>query len=281
MRPAPAGRAAGLKVASPPIGGIERSEAYTGGTSAAAALASRACHRIHDALEAAYPDFGELTALQRAVLLKALIVHPARWPQEKAALIREVIGPPGGHHSHIRDNIRRFLGFGYVDADEAVACAEDRATFWAVGSLHRDRIATVRVPVPSLFNGQARPHTVSATLAWFTPVVPGRRSYRSVRLQLREPEGLDALSVRPASDQPDSNQTKRGTLFMRRWTGDRAPIVGPNSTIDLVVQRDPDQGAAIDEATPYGLAVTLSMPGMVGVYDQVRARLAVAQRLPV
>lgn len=281
VRPAGAGRATGLKVAAPRIGAIEAAEAYTGGTSAAAALASRTCHRIHDALEAAYPDFTQLSHLQRAVLLKALLVHPARWPAEKAALIKAIIGPVGGHHSHIKDNVRRFLGFGHVDADDAVACAEDRATFWAVGALHRDRVATIRVPIPALIGGQARPHALAATLAWFTPVAPGRKSYRSVRLQILKPDGLDRLSVTPASNQPDANQTNRGTVYMRCWEGDRAPVVGPDGAIDLVVQRDPDPGTPIDEAVPFGLAVTLTMPGVVGIYEQVRQRLAIPQPQPV
>lgn len=281
VKPAGPSRSSGLKVAAPRSGAIEAAEAFTGGTSAATALASRTCHRIHDALEAAYPDFAALPHLQRAVLLKALLVHPARWPTEMAAKIKAVIGPVGGHHSHIKDNIRRFLGFGYVDAEDAVACADDRATFWAVGMLQRNRVATVHVPVPALLGGQARPHSLSATLAWFTPVNPGRKSYRSVRLQILKPDGLDALSVTPAKQQPDGNQTNRGTIYSRCWEGDRAPAVGPNATIELVVQRDPDPSTPIDEPIPFGLAVTIAMPGIVGIYEQVRQRLAIPQQQAV
>lgn len=278
VQPARAARPTGLKVAAPRIGGIEAAEAYSGGTSGAAALASRTCHRIHDALEAAYAGFADLPHIQRAVLLKALLVHPARWPNDIAARIRATIGPIGGHHSHIKDNIRRFLGFGYVDADDAIACAEDRATFWAVGQLSPERVSTVRVPVPAIMAGQARPHSLSATLAWFTPVAPGRKSYRSVRLKLLDPTDTIALSVSPRSMQPDANQTNRGTLFMRCWEGDRAPVVRPDSTIELVIQRDPDPGVPIDEPVPFGLAVTLAMPGVVGLYTQVAQRLGIAPR---
>ncbi len=281
VRPAASTRPAGLKVAAPRTGGIGIAEAYSGGTSGATALASRTCHRIHDALEAAYPDFVRLPHIQRAVLLKALLVHPARWPDDIAARIKAIIGPVGGHHSHIKDNIRRFLGFGYVDAEDAVACAEDRATFWAVGELPRERIVTVRVPVPAVISGQARPHSLSATLAWFTPVQPGRKSYRSVRLKLLDPLEVGTLSVSPRSLQPDSNQTNRGTVFTRCWEGDKAPVVGPDMTIDLVVQRDPDPGTPIDEAVPFGLAVTIAMPGLVGLYTQVAQRLGIAPRQPV
>jgi hypothetical protein len=167
VRPAAPSRFAGLRVAAPPRGGFENADGYTSGTSAAAALASRTAHRIHDALEGAYGEaFTQLSHLQRAVLLKALIAHPASWPEETAALIRNTLGPVGGqHHSRQKDNIRRFLGYGMVDADDAVACAEDRATFWATGVLQPDKVVMVAVPVPASMGGRTQPHSMSATLA--------------------------------------------------------------------------------------------------------------------
>jgi hypothetical protein len=158
-------------------------------------------------------------------------------------------GPPEGkYHARQRDNIRRFLGFGMVDADEAVACAADRATFWTTGVLEAKKIAVIDVPVPLAMAGQARPHSLAATLAWFTPTSPGRKSYRSVRLKLLEPAEIDTLGVEAHGNQPDANQTNRGTLFKRSWTGLGAPIVQPGMSIALTVQRDPDQGAVIDAA---------------------------------
>lgn len=275
VRPGRASRGAGLKVAAPPSGGRENLDGYTNGTSAAAALASRACHRIHDALETAYgDDFLRLPLVSRAVLLKALLVHPARWPKDIATLIRDTIGPRGhGQAPRQKDNIRRFLGFGCVDADAAVACAADRATFFATGTLLRDRTVTVNVPIPLVIGGKARPHMLSATLAWFTPVAPGRKSYRNCRLKLLQPDEIAALAISAHGLQPDQNQTNRGTVYSRCWSGDAAPVVGPDMTVPLVVQRDPDQGAAIDEPVPFGLAVTLAMPGEVALYDEVQARV--------
>lgn len=273
-----ASRSAGLKVAAPPRDGQENVDGYTGGTSAATALASRTCHRIHDALEAAYGDrFLQITHLQRAVLLKALLAHPAKWPDDAAALIRAVIGPANKRlHTHQKDNIRRFLGYGLVEADDAVACAADRATFWAVGALAPETAATVTVPVPTAMGGRTQFHAVSATLAWFAPVSPGRKSYRSVKLKILEPAELGPLRLSADSNQPDSNQSGRGTLFKRFWSGGRAPAVTSDMAIDLVVQREPDQGVSIDEAVPFGLAVTVTMPGVLGIYDEVRARPGVA-----
>jgi len=94
VRPAGPMRAAGLRVAAPPRDGRENLDGYTNGTSAAAALASRTAHRIHDALEFAYgADFLALSHLQRAVLLKALLAHTAKWPDETAEMIRQVLAP--------------------------------------------------------------------------------------------------------------------------------------------------------------------------------------------
>ena len=100
-------------------------------------------------------------------------------------------------------------------------------------------------------------------------------------MRLLEPRELQALSVRAHSNQPDSNQTNRGTVFSRCWSGDGAPAIGPDMNIQLSVQRDPDQGTTIDEPIPFGLAVTLMMPGVVEVYEQARQRLAILPRAVV
>lgn len=275
VAPAGAARGAGLKVASPPRNGIESAEAFTNGTSAATALASRTAHRIHDALEAAYgQEFLQLSGTKRAVLIKALLVHPARWPDEATALIKRLMGPFGqGQASRQKDNVRRFLGYGVFDADDAVACAADRATFWCVGEIGPERSINVSVPIPTSLGGQARPHSLSATLAWFTPVQPGRKSYRAVRLKILSIDDLDDLGIKAHSNQPDGNQTNRGTVFTRRWEGDKAAVVAEGKSINLTIQREPDSGTTIDELVPFGLAITLEMPGEQRLYDEVRARV--------
>ena len=67
---------------------------------------------------------------------------------------------------------------------------------------------------------------------------------------------------------------------MRCWSGDRAPVVGADMSVQLTIQRDADQGTPLDEPIPFGLAVTLAMPGMVELYEQVRQRLGILQRVP-
>ena len=281
VEPASASRFAGLKVAAPSSTTQEHFEGYTNGTSAACALASRTCHRIHDALEATYGEgFMRLSKHERAALIKALFVHTATWPEATAEFIRQTVGPADGKlHVQQKDNIRRLLGFGVVSADDAVACAADRATFWACGQLDRDKIATIEIPIPLVFGAKAQPHSLSGTVAWMTPVSPGRRSYRAVRLKLIEPTEIATLGVKAHGNQPNGDQTNRGTVFTRRWTGSKAAAVSNSMSIQLIVQRNSDQGVVIDEPIPFGVAVTLAMPGVVEIYDQVKQRLALITRV--
>lgn len=283
VRPSRASAAHGLKVAAPPRTGLENAEGFTDGTSAGSALAARACHQIHDALEAAYGTaFTNLASSQRASLLKALLVHTATWPTATHDVLKAILGPADPRqHVQQKDNIRRYLGYGLGDAENAVACAADRATFWATGTLPIDQGVWVDVPLPASAGAQRRLHSLSATLAWFTPILPTRQVYRAVRLTFLEPEGLDALAVQSESRQPDYNQSRRGTVYSRRWSGERAPAIGADHTIRFFIQRDKDRAVPIDEDVPFGFAVTFAMPGIERIYDEVRARVAVQPRVPV
>jgi hypothetical protein len=273
----------GLKVAAPPRpGGDPNATGASGNTSGATALASRTAHRIHDALEDAYGEqFLALPRRHRALILKALLVHPARWDPAVEAFIKNVVGPAEGrYHEEQKNNVRRYLGYGAVDGDTAVACAADRATFWATGTIGREQSMRVDVPIPACIGGKAQPHSLAATLAWFSPVKPGRQIYRAARLKLLEPDGLGKLGVTSANTpQPNQNQNRRGTTISRWWAGSKAPVVGADMTIPIILQREPDQPGFEDEDISFGLAVTLEMPGVIEVYEQVRQRLGL--RLPI
>lgn len=105
--------------------------------------------------------------------------------------------------------------------------------------------------------------------------------YTGVGQELLKPEAdqQTSLAIKAAPNPPDTNQTRRGTTISRWWSGDKAPIVGSAMTCDLFIQREPDQPGAEDEPVPFGVAITLQMPGIVQIYDQVRQRLGL--RLPV
>ncbi|MDP3674652.1 MAG: S8 family peptidase [Novosphingobium sp.] len=270
----------GIGVAAPPsatsIGAnvVARSV----GTSVAAALATGVAARAHEALEAAYPDFGGLPGVQRAALLKALLVHGARWGEARDLLL-EILGPPEGkYHYRQKDNVRRYLGFGAYDPELIINCADDRATLWAVGRLQADRGQRFRIPWPATMSGKAQPHGVRATMAWFSPPRPGSVAYRAVRMKIVEPGQLGTTGMTASSIQPDTKQAHKGTVVHRHWDGDKAAALADGGFLDLDIQREADD---LDELVNFAIVVTLEMKENVEVYTQVLNRVAIKPIVPV
>lgn len=248
------------------------------GTSVAAAMATGVAARAHEALEAAYPDFGAIPAVRRAALLKALLVHSARWSDARDMLV-EILGPAGGQFSYRqKDNVRRYLGHGLFDPERIINCADDRATLWAVGSIDADRGLRFRVPWPATMSGKAQPHGLTATLAWFSPPRPSTVAYRAVRMKIVEPGQLAAAGIKANSAQPDPKQAHKGTIVHRRWDGARAAAIAGDGFFDLSVQREADD---LDHASAFALVVTLEMPGEIEVYNEVRNRVNIQPVVPV
>jgi hypothetical protein len=251
----------------------------TVGTSVAAAIVTGMAARAHEALEAAYDDFLTIPGPQRAALLKALLVHCARWTPA-CDLIVEILGPANKkQHVRQKDNVRRYLGYGAVDLSMVLDCAIDRATLWAVGRLEKEQSHTFLVPLPAVMSGKPRLHELSATLAWFAPPRVGAANYRGVRLKLIEPtESAQTFAVKAASEQPDTNQAHRGTVIHRRWVGEKAAALGVNVNFELMIQRQPDE---INDPIPYAVVATVTMPGLADVYVQARERVAVKPKVLV
>lgn len=271
----------GVLVAAPPDLRVARADAVgkSIGTSVASALTTGIAARAHEALESVYEDFLQIPAAHRAVLLKALLVHSARWTAARD-LIVETLGP-ADNRQHVRqkDNVRRYLGFGAIDGDVVLDCTADRATLWSVGRLGSDEAHTVRIPIPAAMAGRAAPHEVCVTVAWMAPPRIGAPKYRGVQIKIVEPsEAAAMLAVKADGLQPDYNQTHNGTVVHRRWEGDRAAAFGENATFDVVVQRQIDDFA---DLTPYAVVVSVKMAGVNEIYTQVRDRLAVRPRVPV
>jgi hypothetical protein len=51
--------------------------------------------------------------------------------------------------------------------------------------------------------------------------------------------------------------------------------------INLIVQREPDQGLVEDDKIVFALAATVTMPGVVEIYDQVRAMVGIKPPQPL
>ena len=280
VRAAQSGRIHGLKAAMPDeIGRLDR-EGMTAGTSAATALATRSAHRLFDALM----DEDNGGVLQDAdrryygVVIKALLVHRARWGAVGAQL-EDIYGPTGpGTYVARRDNIARVLGYGRPDVEEALTCAANRATLVGYGEVSADGTASLfRVPLPSSLERVIEPRTITLTLAWFSPVNIRHRAYRRAKLEITPADFKTSAGVERSPNQPSDKSVPRGSLFHVRYEGHRAvPFVDDGHLSFRVFCRE--QGGPLDDRISYGIAVTVEAGEHVPVYQEVRQRLGVQAR---
>ena len=270
----------GLKTAIPDAGGKLDQEGLTAGTSAATALASRAAHRLYDAL--LDPNNGEILAgadpMYYAVVVKALLVHRARWG-DLGALLDGILDPKGrGSHVARRDSISRLLGYGPPAVEEAMSCASNRATLVGYGEVPADGSAVLyRVPLPSSLERVTKPRSIVLTLAWFSPVNVRHRSYRRAKLEIQPDRFGESIGVSRASPQPSDKSVPRGSLFHVRYEGASAvPFVDDGHLQFRVYCRE--QGGPLERPIRYGLAVTIEAGEGVPVYQEVRQRLGIRPR---
>ena len=275
----PPGNFFGIGAASPgPVGQTNR-KLNMSGASVATALATHGALRILEALEGLPDDpaHPKIAPAYHAVILKALLVHSARWDSDTMNALKKAIVTENGnlHWEHERDEISRFLGFGCPDIERVVDCAENRATLigWnTIGSKETDRFA---VPLPAELEGTVGFRALSVTLAWLTPITPSHRMYRLAKFKAG-PGGDKNFSIGAgnAKQQPSHNALGKGAVYHQRWEGEDATQFLDNGHLLLDVTCSPAAGE-LDDPIRYAVAATLEVGQDVAVpvYERVRERL--------
>ena len=268
----------GIGVASPGPAGQTNRKLNMSGTSVATALATHNALRILEALEDLPDDpaHPEIDPAYHAVILKALLVHSARWDGDTMDVLKTIITESGKlHWEHERDEISRFLGFGYPDIERVLDCAENRATLigWnTISSKETDRFA---VPLPAELEGIAGFRALSVTIAWLTPITHSHRMYRLAKLKA-DPGGDKKFSIGAgnAKQQPSHNALGKGTVYHHRWEGEDAAEFVDGGNIVLDITCSPATGE-LDDPIIYAVVTTLEVGQDVAVpvYERVRERL--------
>lgn len=256
--------------------------AYVDGSSSATALATRAAHRIFDALMDR--DGGSLLAdippEYYAVAVKTLLVHSARW-NEKSELLKDICGPDDPRQFVARiANATRFLGFGVPEIGRVLDCAPNQATLVGYGTLVPDHAHHYRIPLPEALRGVTVPRELAITVAWFTPVRAGHQSYRTVKLEADAVQVTEAFGVKRFKDQPADPSVKKGTVFHERFFGERAVPYIDDGHLSVRVWCKDDAGND-GHAVRYAIAITIEAGTPLPIYEQVRERLRVRPRPPV
>ncbi len=274
---AEAGRYFGLKAAIPDRAGALDREGLSDGTSVATALATRAAHRLFDVLldRDGGSMHSDMEPVFYGVVIKALLIHRARWGQ-KAQLLNQLCGPDGqGSHTERRDNIARLLGYGRPIIEEAMACAPNRATMVGYGDVSTDGAVLYRIPLPPSLERLTEPRAVTVTLAWFSPVNRRHQAYRRAKLEVDAVTALStAIGVDRCGDQPSDKSVPRGTIYHARFAGQKAiPFVDDGHLLLRVWCRE--QAGKLDQTIRYGLAVTIEAGEAIPVYQEIRTRLGI------
>lgn len=268
----------GIGVASPgPVGQTNR-KLNMSGTSVATALATHSALRILEALDELPEDPAHPTIdpAYHAVILKALLVHSARWDGDAADALKEIINENGKlHWEHERDEISRFLGFGCPDIERVVDCAENRATLIGWNTIHSKETDRFAVPLPAELDGIAGFRALSVTIAWLTPITHSHRMYRLAKFKA-SPGGDKKFSigVGNAKQQPSHNALGKGTVYHHRWEGEDAANFVDEGNLVLDVTCSPAAGE-LDDPITYAVVATLEVGQdvAVAVYERVRERL--------
>jgi len=206
-----------------------------------------------------------------AVLLKAMLVHGARWAEAGARLLGLFKPAIGGNK--IKEHIARSLGYGTVEAERVLWCTDQRATLLGVGQLADGEAHAYELPLPRDLSGTAGLRRLTATLAWLSPVAPNQQRYRKAQLWFST-DGEDKLGVGRMTDGYDHTMVRRGTVQHEIFEGTGARGFADGDALRIQVNCRED-APGLDDPVSYGLVVSLEVAeGVpVGVYQQVRQAL--------
>jgi len=268
-------RPPGLRVASPGNGSQLNHTIYTGGTSNAAALASRGAAALLGLMGELHDNRGQpVPETNHVVLVKALLVHGATWAESEDRYETALKTPENSRT--FKEYLGRFLGYGSTDIGRVMNCTEQRVTVLGFGALDHDEASIFQLPLPPSLSAQTTRRRLTITLAWLSPTNGARQSYRVAHLWFDAKN--DLASTRQFAD---NRAVQRGTVQHEVFEGCRADFQDGDA-IKIRVNCRADAGDIL-APIPYGLAVTLEVTENsllpVSIYEEVRERLAV--RVPV
>jgi len=267
----------GILSAKPaPIAGASNIVGYSFGTSDATALISHNAAACFDVLNGVFNDELGIGVPPEyaALLLKAMLVHGAKW-SETAALICRTLGMAGRG----ADQIHKWLGYGVPDISRAEECAKNRVTLIGYGELKQDDACLYTLPLPFNFSAQKMYRCLTVTLASFTPIRPTTQKYRSAQLWYSIETGDKNLGLSRLD--ADDKAVARGTMQHERFAGDDAVVWGEDDILGIKINSRADANDFV-ETIPYALLATFEIAPEydVNVYqrvvEKVRLKEAVA-----
>lgn len=259
------------------VSGALSNTVFTRGTSNATAIATRSASQIYDMLqELREKGNDEIQGPLMAVLIKAILVHGARQPEDAKAHLTAALKTENNSR-RMKEVISRYIGYGAVDIERVLSCTEQRATVLGSGEIRENEIHEFTFPLPIGLSEQKLWRRLIVTLAWFSPINPDHRNLREAKLSL-QPGGSNWKKSLLKLDRQDSdyNQVLRGTVqheVLEASNAIDAYQEGDTLLIRVVCKKDATN--RLDDIIPYGLAVTLEVKEdvKIPIYQQIRTKL--------
>lgn len=245
------------------------------GSSNSAALATRLAVRAVDNTIGDGRAFPQgLTRRQAALMAKCLIAHAADWNEAGRLAFQLLRRPAPATTTQERAAVADLFGYGLVAVTRALNSTDQRVTLIDVGAIKKNEGLVYQLAPPPALSPSAERRTISATVAWFTPVQPTRRFYRQAELFVDDVHNNGfALGCAPLSAQPTDTVACRGTVWSQRFDGVSAIAHDEDERLKFRVScRETYPGAlSSKDRIPYALAITIEVGAGVALplYDQI------------
>lgn len=260
--------APGLKTAAPPSASQPGPRTkFSRGTSGATALATREAALILEQLEAleSPPPPSYL-----ALLTKALLVHGSSW-QDVDSHLRSLFGEPGQQHIRWKGEVvSPLVGHGRFDENIFHSAVGHRATIIGWDEVRKDEVVQFNFPIPPSLSGRRGRKRFTFTLAYFSPINPHNRKYRTASLSLNFPDSIADIVGNSPRGEIDQHQRNRGTVVHQIHEAETLRgIVDEEFVIRVECKSD-----AADFEFPIPFALAVSLEGAEDTFPEIRSEIA-------
>lgn len=240
--------------------------AFSFGTSDAAAQITHEAVKCHDVLNQV---FFEETGINvpidyTAILLKAMLTHGASWDPIANKIASSMETSP--------KQLSKWLGNGIPNISRVIECTKERITLIGLGSLKKDEGNVFRLPLPVDFSSRIMRRKLTVTLAYLSPVVPNKQTYRGAQLWFNIDDGGKGLV--PERQNTEWQAVRKGSLQHEIFIGEK-PIVWDDDDLIIKVNCREEAIKLKKNEIPYCIFVTFEVAeGFdVDLYTDVSTRI--------
>lgn len=255
----------GCKVAAPYENSDVDGCSFSFGTSDAAAQITHEAAKCYDVLEQVFirETGGRLPVDLTAILIKAMLVHSASWESISSKLSQSM--------DCSDKKLSKWIGNGIPNIERVIECTKERITLIGLGELKKDEGNIFKLPLPVDFSSHMMKRKLTVTLAYLSPTVPNKQTYRTAKLWFDIDDGKKGLV--PDRQNSEWQSVRKGTLQHEIFVGEKTIVWNDNELIIKVNCKE--DAEKIRQAIPYCIFVTFEVAEgfNVDLYNDVSAKI--------